>query len=98
MNASGGWQRLEPKLEITRRRVLSLEWEPDRRNSFVPYTIERDSPYVSLDDERYLMMSGYSYLGLGGDERVVEAAKAADIDIAAEALRTAALRCDLIAA
>lgn len=77
MNASRGWQRLEPKLEATRRRVLSLEWEPNRRNSFVPYTIERDSPYVSLDGERYLMMSGYSYLGLGGDERVVEAAKAA---------------------
>jgi glycine C-acetyltransferase len=57
--------------------VLSLEWEPSRRNSFVPYTIERGSPYVSLDGERYLMMSGYSYLGLGGDERVVEAAKAA---------------------
>lgn len=77
MNASRGWQLLEPKLESTRRRVLSLEWEPDRRNSFVPYTIERDSPYVSLNGERYLMMSGYSYLGLGGDERVVEAAKAA---------------------
>lgn len=62
---------------MTRRRVLSLEWDPSRRNSFVPYTIERDSPYVRLDGERYLMMSGYSYLGLGGDERVVDAAKAA---------------------
>lgn len=77
MNASEGWQRLGPKLEMTRRRVLSLEWDPSRRNSFVPYTIERDSPYVRLDGERYLMMSGYSYLGLGGDERVVDAAKAA---------------------
>ncbi|MGH3683793.1 MAG: aminotransferase class I/II-fold pyridoxal phosphate-dependent enzyme [Pseudonocardiaceae bacterium] len=77
MNASAGWQRLGPRLEATRRRVLSLEWEPGRRNSFVPYTIERDSPYVSLDGERYLMMSGYSYLGLSGDARVVEGAKAA---------------------
>ncbi|MEV8631403.1 aminotransferase class I/II-fold pyridoxal phosphate-dependent enzyme [Streptosporangium sp. NPDC051023] len=38
---------------------------------------ERNSAYVELDGERLLMMSGYSYLGLGGDERVVAAAKAA---------------------
>jgi 8-amino-7-oxononanoate synthase len=77
VNASGGWQRLEPKLAATRRRVRSLEWEANRRNSFVPYSVDRDSPYTDLDGERLLMMSGYSYLGLGGDERIVAAAKAA---------------------
>lgn len=77
MNTSGGWERLAPKLDATRRRVQSLEWEPARRNSFVTYTVERDSAYADLDGERLLMMSGYSYLGLAGDERVVAAAKAA---------------------
>ncbi|SDR22404.1 aminotransferase class I/II-fold pyridoxal phosphate-dependent enzyme [Thermostaphylospora chromogena] len=77
MTVSGGWTRLQPKLEATRRRVRSLESEPDRRNSFMPYTPERDSAYVDLDGQRLLMMSGYSYLGLSGDERVVAAAKAA---------------------
>jgi len=43
----------------------------------MPYTPERDSAYVDLDGQRLLMMSGYSYLGLSGDERVVAAAKAA---------------------
>ncbi|MET9480023.1 8-amino-7-oxononanoate synthase [Streptomyces sp. NPDC006638] len=77
MNASGGWERLAPKLDATRRRVQALEWEPDRRNSFVTYTVERDSAYADLDGRRLLMMSGYSYLGLAGDERVVRAAQAA---------------------
>ncbi|MEO3870710.1 aminotransferase class I/II-fold pyridoxal phosphate-dependent enzyme [Nonomuraea sp. B12E4] len=77
MNASGGWHRLEPKLAATRRRVRSLESEPDRRNSFMPYRPEQSSPYVTLDGERLLMMSGYSYLGLNGDERVAGAARAA---------------------
>ncbi|WP_327232785.1 8-amino-7-oxononanoate synthase [Streptomyces sp. NBC_01317] len=77
MNASGGWERLAPKLDATRRRVQSLEWEPARRNSFVTYTVERDSAYADLDGRRLLMMSGYSYLGLAGDERVVRAAQAA---------------------
>jgi glycine C-acetyltransferase len=77
VNASGGWERLEPKLAATQRRVQALEWEPDRRNSFVAYTVERDSAYADLDGRRLLMMSGYSYLGLAGDERVVAAAKAA---------------------
>ncbi|QIQ01096.1 aminotransferase class I/II-fold pyridoxal phosphate-dependent enzyme [Streptomyces liangshanensis] len=77
MNASGGWERLAPKLDATRRRVRSLEWEPARRNSFVTYTVERDSAYADLDGRRLLMMSGYSYLGLAGDERVVRAAQAA---------------------
>ncbi|GEB52468.1 aminotransferase class I/II-fold pyridoxal phosphate-dependent enzyme [Streptomyces cacaoi] len=77
MNTSGGWKRLESKLAATQERVQSLEWEPARRNSFVAYTVERDSAYAELDGRRLLMMSGYSYLGLAGDERVVAAAKAA---------------------
>nr|WP_202532525.1 8-amino-7-oxononanoate synthase [Streptomyces sp. SID3212] len=64
-------------MDATRRRVQSLEWEPARRNSFVTYTVERDSAYADLDGRRLLMMSGYSYLGLAGDERVVRAAQAA---------------------
>ncbi|MFE4977245.1 aminotransferase class I/II-fold pyridoxal phosphate-dependent enzyme [Kitasatospora sp. NPDC056651] len=77
MNATGAWQRLEPRLAATNARVAALEPDPSRRNSFVAYTMERDSAYCDLDGERLLMMSGYSYLGLAGDERVVAAAKAA---------------------
>lgn len=77
MNASAGWERLEPKLAYFRDRVASLEYEPNRKNSFVAYTCERNSAYADLDGRRLLMMSGYSYLGLAGDERVVSAAKAA---------------------
>lgn len=76
MNAAA-WRALEPKLAATRRRVESLEWEPGRRNSFVPYTVERKSAYADAEGSRLLMMSGYSYLGLAGDDRVVEAGKAA---------------------
>jgi 8-amino-7-oxononanoate synthase len=68
---------LEPKLAYFRDRVRSLEYEPNRKNSFVAYTAERDSAYADQDGRRLLMMSGYSYLGLAGDERVVAAAKAA---------------------
>ncbi|WP_344966365.1 aminotransferase class I/II-fold pyridoxal phosphate-dependent enzyme [Salinactinospora qingdaonensis] len=64
--------------------MRSLESDPSRRNSFIPYIVDRDSPYTNVDGQYpdhdgqpLLMMSGYSYLGLGGDERVVEAAKAA---------------------
>ncbi|MER5562506.1 MULTISPECIES: aminotransferase class I/II-fold pyridoxal phosphate-dependent enzyme [unclassified Streptomyces] len=71
------WDRLEPKLSYFRDRVRSLEYEPARKNSFVAYTVERDSAYADQDGRRLLMMSGYSYLGLAGDERVVAAAKAA---------------------
>ncbi|MFD7260005.1 aminotransferase class I/II-fold pyridoxal phosphate-dependent enzyme [Streptomyces sp. NPDC059874] len=77
MNASAAWKRLEPKLAYFRDRVRSLEYEPNRKNSFVAYTAERDSAYADQDGRRLLMMSGYSYLGLAGDERVVAAAKAA---------------------
>ncbi|MCY0947560.1 MULTISPECIES: aminotransferase class I/II-fold pyridoxal phosphate-dependent enzyme [Streptomyces] len=77
MNASAAWSRLEPKLAYFRDRVQSLEYEPNRKNSFVAYTVERDSAYADQDGQRLLMMSGYSYLGLAGDERVVSAAKAA---------------------
>lgn len=77
MNATEAWARLEPKLAYFRDRVRSLEYEPVRKNSFVAYTVERDSAYADQDGQRLLMMSGYSYLGLAGDERVVAAAKAA---------------------
>ncbi|MEV7525758.1 aminotransferase class I/II-fold pyridoxal phosphate-dependent enzyme [Streptomyces sp. NPDC091371] len=77
MNSSAAWKRLEPKLAYFRDRVASLEYEPNRKNSFVAYTAERDSAYADQDGRRLLMMSGYSYLGLAGDERVVAAAKAA---------------------
>ncbi|MFC9297052.1 aminotransferase class I/II-fold pyridoxal phosphate-dependent enzyme [Streptomyces sp. NPDC057011] len=77
MNASAAWDRLEPKLAYFRDRVRHLEYEPGRKNSFVAYTAERDSAYADQDGRRLLMMSGYSYLGLAGDERVVAAAKAA---------------------
>lgn len=77
MNASAAWQHLEPKVVAINRRIAELEWEPSRRNNFVAYRPERDSPYVEVDGERLLMMSGYGYAGLNGDERVVEAAKAA---------------------
>lgn len=75
--ASAGWGRIAHKLDATRRRVALLEWDAEHRNSFVPYTAERDSAYVDLDGRRLLMMSGYSYLGLAGDERVVAAAQEA---------------------
>ncbi|MFJ8017128.1 aminotransferase class I/II-fold pyridoxal phosphate-dependent enzyme [Streptomyces sp. NPDC096339] len=77
MNSSAAWKRLEPKLAYFRDRVAQLEYEPNRKNSFVAYTAERDSAYADQDGRRLLMMSGYSYLGLAGDERVVAAAKAA---------------------
>ncbi|MBW5481298.1 aminotransferase class I/II-fold pyridoxal phosphate-dependent enzyme [Streptomyces bambusae] len=77
MNASAAWARLEPKFAYFRKRVAELEYEPARKNSFVAYTAERDSAYADQDGQRLLMMSGYSYLGLAGDERVVSAAKAA---------------------
>ena len=75
MNASAAWQHLEPKVVAINRRIAELEWEPSRRNNFVAYRPERDSPYVEVDGERLLMMSGYGYAGLNGDERVVQAAK-----------------------
>lgn len=75
--ASEAWERLEPKLLATSRRVNKLESEPDRRHSLICFKVERNSPYVEVDGERLLMMSGYSYLGLSGDERIVAAAKAA---------------------
>lgn len=77
MNASAAWQHLEPKVVAINRRIAELEWEPSRRNNFVAYKPERDSSYVEVDGDRLLMMSGYGYIGLNGDERVVAAAKAA---------------------
>jgi glycine C-acetyltransferase len=77
VKTSGGWDRLEVRFAALRRRVASLEGRPRRRHSFVPYPVRRGTPYVDLNGERLLMMSGYSYLGLSGDDRVVAAAKAA---------------------
>ncbi len=77
MNASAAWQHLEPKVAAINRRIDELEWEPGRRNNFVAYRPEPDSCYVEVDGERLLMMSGYGYAGINGDERVVAAAKAA---------------------
>lgn len=75
---SEGWQRIEPKLAATRARGEKMrKWETEGRLSLVQYEVDRYSPYVDVDGARYLMMSGYSYLGLSGDERVVAAAKAA---------------------
>ncbi|TCO52824.1 aminotransferase class I/II-fold pyridoxal phosphate-dependent enzyme [Actinocrispum wychmicini] len=78
MNASGGWGRLEHRLDAIARRMRSLEWGDEyRRASFVPYDMEPDQPYVTVDGRRLLMMSSYSYLGLAGDQRVIEAATTA---------------------
>ncbi|MET0132847.1 MAG: pyridoxal phosphate-dependent aminotransferase family protein [Kibdelosporangium sp.] len=77
MNASEAWRYLEPKIEAVGRRIKQLEWEPGRRNNFVPYKPDGNTPYVTLDGERLLMMSGYGYIGLNGDQRVLNAAKAA---------------------
>lgn len=90
MGSTGeSWAVLESRVAATRRRVQSLEWEPERRNSFTPYTVERGSAYADLEGRRYLMMSGYSYLGLGGDQRV--------IDAVAEAFLKAARACKILA-
>ena len=77
MGTSAGWQLLEPRLDGIRKRLAALETGPERRHSFLPLQTERDSPYVTYEGRRLLMMSGYSYLGLGGDDRVVAAAQAA---------------------
>ena len=77
MNTSPAWRRLDEQVRATRRRINELEADRSRRNNFVAYSPEVDSAFVDLDGERLLMMSGYSYLGLNGDPRVAEAAKAA---------------------
>lgn len=77
MNAPEAWRHLEPKIEAVGERIRQLEWDSSRRNNFVPYTADGNTPYVTLDGERLLMMSGYGYIGLNGDSRVIAAAKAA---------------------
>jgi glycine C-acetyltransferase len=77
VNASAAWQHLEPKVAAINQRIDELEWEPSRRNNFVAYRPEIGSSYVEVDGERLLMMSGYGYAGINGDERVIAAAKAA---------------------
>ena len=75
MSTSAGWQLLEPRMAGIRKRLAALESAPERRHSFLPLRTERDTAYVDYEGRRLLMMSGYSYLGLGGDDRVVAAAK-----------------------
>jgi glycine C-acetyltransferase len=77
VNASEAWKYLEPKIAAVGQRIRQLEWEPSRRNNFVPYQADGNTPYVLLEGERLLMMSGYGYIGLNGDPRVIAAAKAA---------------------
>lgn len=64
-------------VQSTIRRVSRLETDDHQRNSFRPYVPEPDRPFVELDGQKLLMMSGYSYLGLNGDPRVVAAAQEA---------------------
>jgi glycine C-acetyltransferase len=64
-------------MQVTKRRVAELELNGARRHSFVEYDLQPRSPYVRVKRKKYLMMSGYSYLGLNGDERVVRAAQKA---------------------
>ncbi|KGJ81749.1 saframycin Mx1 synthetase B [Cryobacterium roopkundense] len=54
-----------------------LESTPHRRNSFMPYVPIGGTPYVDVEGQRLLMMSGYSYLGLAGDPRLAAAVNAA---------------------
>jgi 8-amino-7-oxononanoate synthase len=75
--SSPAWSLLSSRLAVTQRRVAELEHNGTRRHSFVEYVSEPNSPYVRIDGQRHLMMSGYSYLGLNGDPRVVAAASAA---------------------
>ncbi|MEV4315423.1 8-amino-7-oxononanoate synthase [Actinocrispum sp. NPDC049592] len=77
MSESEAWKYVQPKIDALSKRVKALEWEPIRRNSFMPYTPYGNTPYVDLEGEKLLMMSGYGYIGLNGDPRVVGAAQAA---------------------
>jgi 8-amino-7-oxononanoate synthase len=75
--SSDAWNLLASRLAVTQRRVAELEHGGARRHSFVEYSVDRVSPYVRINGRRHLMMSGYSYLGLNGDHRIVAAASAA---------------------
>jgi 8-amino-7-oxononanoate synthase len=75
--SSAAWTQLDGRIAQTLQRVIDLEHDGARQHSFVPYTPQRSSPFVDVDGRRLLMMSGYSYLGLNGDERVVRAAQEA---------------------
>ncbi|WP_265445340.1 aminotransferase class I/II-fold pyridoxal phosphate-dependent enzyme [Flexivirga meconopsidis] len=68
---------LQARAERTQRWVGRLESTPHRRNSFMPYRPVPGGPYVDVEGERLLMMSGYSYLGLAHDPRLADAATAA---------------------
>ena len=68
---------LSQRMRQTIDRVDALELSGARRHSFVPYDVELGSPHARLDGRRLLTMSGYSYLGLSGDPRVIDAAASA---------------------
>ena len=68
---------LQDRIDATIRRVGRLEPTEHDYNSFVPYAPSTSRPFVRLGDRELLMMSGYSYLGLNGDPRVITAAKEA---------------------
>lgn len=70
---------LDERVQATIRRVGRLETNQHHRNSFIPYAPPSTPgrPFVQVDGEELLMMSGYSYLGLNGDPRVIAAAQRA---------------------
>lgn len=68
---------LQDRIDVTIRRVGRLEPTEHDRNSFVPYGPNTSRPLVTVDGRELLMMSGYSYLGLNGDPRVIAAAREA---------------------
>jgi glycine C-acetyltransferase len=73
--STAAWTHLDPRIDQTVRRVAELEHDGARRHSFVEYVVRPTSPVVEVGDRELLMMSGYSYLGLNGDERVVRASQ-----------------------
>jgi len=68
------WDHLASRMDMTNQRVAQLEHDGNRRHSFVEYSPRSSSPYVDLGQREYLMMSGYSYLGLNGHPLIVDAA------------------------
>jgi 8-amino-7-oxononanoate synthase len=74
---SSGWARIEPRLTATADLLAKIDGLDGLHHYLQHLNLDRDSPCVDVDGERYLMMSSYSYLGLNKDERIVAAAKEA---------------------
>jgi 8-amino-7-oxononanoate synthase len=70
---SKAWELLEPTVSPLLDRVAAGR-EAGQYHYLVGYEAEQVGPYVRVDGERLLMMSSYSYLGLNGHRRIVEAA------------------------